>query len=121
MNKYIILFSTVLFLGACSSLTPEPRVIVEERLVEKLPLNLEMPANVVWKDFEFIVVTPDNYDSVVEKLKSEGKSIALFAVDEDSYENLSLTVTDMKRYIGEQKIIIVEYKNYYEPENNQEE
>ena len=54
-------------------------------------------------------------------MKSEGKSIALFAVDEDSYENLSLTVTDMKRYIGEQKIIIVEYKNYYETKNNQEE
>jgi hypothetical protein len=121
MNKYIILLITTLFMSACSTLTPEPKVIVEERLIEKIPLGLNRPANIVWKDFEFIVVTPDNYNDVVEKLRSEGKSIALFAVDEDSYENLSLTVTDMKRYIGEQKIIIVEYKRYYEPDNNQEE
>jgi len=38
----------------------------------------------------------------------------LLAGDEESYKNLSLVVNDMKRYIGEQRVIILEYKKYYE-------
>lgn len=113
MNKYYLIAFLVLVLTGCSSFQQE-KIVTKEVLVEKVPLELEMPKPVEWKDFEFIVVTPDNYEQVVDKLRISGKSVALFAVDEKSYANLTLVVNDMKRYIGEQKIIIVEYKKYYE-------
>lgn len=115
MIKILIGIVLSVVLAGCSSLVkPEERIITEEVFVEKIPLELSMPAPVNWQDFKFIVVTPDNYKEVIDRLKSEGKSIALFALDHPDYENLSLTVIDMKRYIGEQKVIILEYKEYYE-------
>ena len=115
MIKILISILLSVLVTGCSSLVkPEERIITEEVFVEKIPLELSMPAPVEWHDFKFIVVTPDNYEEVADKLKSEGKSIALFALNHPDYENLSLTVLDMKRYIGEQKVIILEYKEYYE-------
>ena len=113
-----ILTSVVIsiFLTGCSDLLKQEELIItKEVLVEKIPLELSMPDPVTWKDFKFIVVTPDNYNTVIERLKSEGKSIAIFGVDHPDYENLSETILDMKRYIGEQKLIILEYQRYYEP------
>ena len=115
MIKILISILLSVLVTGCSSLVkPEERIITEEVFVEKIPLELSMPAIVDWHDFKFIVVTPDNYEEVVDRLKKEGKSVALFALDHPDYENLSLTVVDMKRYIGEQKVIILEYKEYYE-------
>ena len=113
MNKYYLVVLILLTMVGCSSFQEE-KIVTKEVLVNKVPLELDMPENVEWKDFDFIVVTPDNFEDVVKKLREHGKSTALFALDETSYENLSLVVTDMKRYIGEQKIIILEYKKYYE-------
>ncbi len=116
MNKVLVSVVLSIFLMGCSDLMKREELIVtQEVLVEKIPLELSMPEPVVWKDFKFIVVTPDNYKEVIEKLKSDGKSVALFSVDHPDYENLSETILDMKRYIGEQKLIILEYKKYYEP------
>ena len=116
MNKLLISVVLSIFLVGCSDLMKrEELIITKEVLVEKLPLELNMPDPVSWKDFKFIVVTPDNYEEVIEKLNREGKSVALFSVNHPDYENLSETILDMKRYIGEQKLIILEYKRYYEP------
>ena len=97
----------------------EEKIVTQEVYIEKTPLDLNMPSSVEWRDFEFVVVTPDNYEEVLKELRDSGKSTALFALNEDSYENLSIVVTDMKRYMGEQKVIIMEYKNYYEKENKE--
>jgi hypothetical protein len=113
MNKYILM-SSIFLLAGCSVFTPKEVVVTEQVFTEKVPLNLPMPKPVNWVDFEFLVVTPENYEDVIKKLREGGKSVALFAVDEESYKNLSLVVNDMKRYIGEQRIIIIEYKEYYE-------
>jgi len=113
MNKYILM-SSIFLLAGCSAFTPKEVVVTEQVFTEKVPLNLSMPKPVNWVDFEFLVVTPENYEEVVKKLREGGKSVALFAVDEESYKNLSLVVNDMKRYIGEQRVIILEYKKYYE-------
>lgn len=114
MTKYIIMVFGVLSLTACSAIPQKEVVVTEEVFVEKIPLNLDMPKPFDWKDFDFIIVTEENFQEVMEKLKGDGKSLALFALDQESYEALSINVTEMKRYMKEQKVIIVEYKNYYE-------
>ena len=117
MTKYImILVGMTLFTASCS--TPNETIVTKEVPVEKIPLNLEMPRSFAWKDFGVIVVTKDNYEEVFEKLHNDGKAASLFAFDEDGYEALSLNVAEMKRYMQEQKVIILQYKNYYENNNN---
>ena len=111
ITKYITI-SIIVLLGACS--TNPQEIITKEVPVEKIPLNLDMPKPFEWKDFGVIIVTKDNFDDVIKKLGNEGKALSLFAFDEDGYQALTLNVTEMKRYMSEQKIIILEYKNYYE-------
>jgi|TARA_B110000037_G_scaffold219078_1_gene283445 hypothetical protein len=116
MTKILLGIVISIILTGCSDLLKrEELILTKEVFVEKIPLELSMPEPVQWNDFKFIVVTPDNYEKVITRLKSEGKSVALFAVDHPDYESLSKTIIDMKRYIGDQKLIIIEYKNYYEP------
>jgi len=43
----------------------------------------------------------------------------LFALDTDTYEILAVNMEDIKRYILTQKTILVKYKEYYEPVEEQ--
>lgn len=119
MTKYITIVMSIVLLSGCS-LTPKEKIVTQEVLVEKIPLNLDMPKPFTWQDFEIIVVTRDNFDDVMKELENDGKSLALFAFDKESYEALTINVTEMKRYMKEQKVIILEYKDYYENNNNKE-
>ena len=45
--------------------------------------------------------------------------MALFALDTDTYEILAINMEDIKRYILTQNQILIKYKEYYEPVEEQ--
>ena len=60
---------------------------------------------------EWYVVTEDNVDTFFNELKKEQRGvIVFFAITPKDYENLSINVSDIRRYIIQQKEII----EYYE-------
>jgi len=62
-------------------------------------------------NLEWYVVTEDNMDAFFQKLKKEQNDVVVFfAITAKGYENLSINVSDIKRYIIQQKEII----EYYE-------
>ena len=60
------------------------------------------------------MVTKDNVDEVMEKVKAEGGDYALFAVTDEGYKKLSLNFADIRNKLYEQQQIILSYKEYYE-------
>ena len=78
------------------------------------PLDLPMPQPLSLVDVEWIVVTKDNVDEVMEKVKAEGGDYALFAVTDEGYKKLSLNFADIRNKLYEQQQIILSYKEYYE-------
>ena len=66
------------------------------------------------KEVDYIVVTEENIQEVWAELEASGKSIVLFALTSDGYENLALNNADIIRYLSEQKAVIIAYKEYYE-------
>ena len=54
-------------------------------------------------------MTPDNAQSIFEKLENDKKQIVVFAVDEKGYEALSLNVTDLLKLVKQQKAVITAY------------
>ena len=78
------------------------------------PLNLSMPEPLSLVDVEWIVVTKDNVDEVMEKVKAEGGDYALFAVTDEGYKKLSTNFADIRNKLYEQNQIILSYKEYYE-------
>ena len=65
------------------------------------------------KKVEWIVLNENNVDAVMEKLKTEGKAFALYALTGEGYGNLSLNFSDIRALVQQQQAIIAAYEGYY--------
>ena len=102
-----------LFLNGCAAVAVKE---LQSYKIEKKrePLNLPMPVPLELLDVEWIVVTKDNVDEVMEKVKAEGGDYALFAVTDEGYKKLSTNFADIRNKLYEQNQIILSYREYYE-------
>ena len=66
------------------------------------------------RDVDFIIVTIDNMDEVMKELQKVNSNIALFALTDVGYENLSLNNSEILKLLSQQQSIIAAYKSYYE-------
>lgn len=102
----------IISLAACSS---QPQQIeVSTKPVEKPTLTLPPVDELNMKKVEWIVLNEDNLDAVMEKLRSEGKAFALYALTGEGYGNLSLNFSDIRALVQQQQAIIAAYEGYYE-------
>jgi len=92
---------------------------IQTKAVERTPLNLPDPPSIKPRTPTWYVVTPENVEEVWAKLKEQNADLVLFAVTDDGYEELSVTMAEIRNYIKAQKVIIVKYKEYYEPEKKE--
>ena len=118
-KKYLILWSLSLLLllsSGCSLLPREKEIIVQTVEVEKqIPLQLQ-PKPLQFNDSYWHVVTEANFDEFIEKFKKEhGEAWVFYAVSVRSYESMALNLAELKRYIEQQKQIIVYYEEAIKP------
>lgn len=112
MIKSTMLALAVLVLSACSSV-PE-RIKVDTTPVERPALVVPDVDLFTARIVKWVIVTPENVESVLADLKSANKSVVVFAITADGYENLSLNMADITKLIQQQKSIIAAYQQYYE-------
>ena len=69
-----------------------------------------------FNDSYWHVVTEANFDEFIEKFKKEhGEAWVFYAVSVRSYESMALNLAELKRYIEQQKQIIVYYEEAIKP------
>lgn len=111
----------VLALAACA--TPdEPTtrpVVIQSKPIERQPLNLPPVDPYTARPVEWIVVTPENADEVFRQMEAEGRSPAIFGLDEQGYENLAINTQESLRVIMQQQAQIDGYRAYYLRVNRQ--
>ena len=56
------------------------------------------------------VVTEENLEAFLKDFKEQYGEVAFVALSMRDYENLALNIGDLKRFIGQQKEIIVYYE-----------
>jgi hypothetical protein len=102
-----------LFLNGCAAVAVKE---LQSYKIEKKrePLDLPMPVPLELIDVEWIVVTKENVDEVMERVKAEGGDYALFAITDEGYKKLSTNYADIRNKLYEQNQIILSYKEYYE-------
>ena len=118
-KKYLILWSLLPLLAlssGCSLVPREKEVIVQTVEVEKqIPLQLQ-PKPLQFNDSYWHVVTEANFDEFIEKFKKEhGEAWVFYAVSVRSYESMALNLAELKRYIEQQKQIIIYYEEAIKP------
>ena len=102
-----------LFLNGCAAVAVKE---LQSYKIEKKrePLNIPNPEPLDLIDVEWIIVTPDNVDEVMEKVKAEGGDAALFAITDEGYKKLSLNFADIRNKLYETNQILLSYREYYE-------
>ena len=88
---------------------------VQKRAVERTPLRLPDPAPVQARELEWIIVTPENAESVWQRLRDSNTDVVVFALTDDGYETLALTMAELRNFIAQQRAILNRYRDYYEP------
>ena len=100
-------------------LRPEPKIVTVTNTVKTTVPVVTHPKQVQLNDVKIYVVSKENYDEFVKEFESKNGSDAYIAISVKDYENLSLNFAELRRYMEQQKQIIVYYENAVKPEEIQ--
>jgi hypothetical protein len=76
----------------------------------KIPVQ-PRPRPVDMNDIKFYVVTEENFNKFKNKFKKDVGSFLFYAISVRDYETLALNMSEIKRYIEQQKQIIIYYES----------
>jgi len=60
---------------------------------------------------KFYAVTPENLEEFLQTFEEEAGVNVFFAMSVPDYENMSLNVAELRRYINQQKAVILYYED----------
>lgn len=84
--------------------------------VKREPLAINNPPPPDIRNYEIYVVTEENVEEVMDRLKEKGQDPVLFGLSDKGYEIKSLNDKRTVNYIQKLRSILEEYRNYYESE-----
>jgi len=89
---------------------PEKEIVVQTVEVQKVIPVQPQPKPIDMTDVKFYVVTEDNYDEFKEKFMKRNNDFVFYVVSVHDYENLALNMSELYRYIKQQKEIVIYYE-----------
>jgi hypothetical protein len=109
--KATLALSSLLLLSNCVAFQkPEEKVVVQTEYIERQIMLQQPPKPVTMPNVQWYVVSEKNLAEFLERIKADNGSVAFMAITPSGYENLSIGVADLRRYILQQKEIIVYYE-----------
>lgn len=121
LHHLALLPISLLILSNCSKFTDKQVVVEKDYVRQSVPLQ-EHPRPVDFPDTEWFVIAENNLEEALEKIKeyNDGELVFL-AITPKGYENLSIGVNDLRRYILQQKQIIIYYEQAIEGDKKDSE
>ena len=109
LTGYGIVLLTSLALMGCS-LMPEPKVVTVTKTVKtEVPIQAH-PKQVQLNDVKIYVVSKINYKEFIKEYEKKNGGDSYIALSVKDYENLALNFAELRRFIEQQKQIIVYYE-----------
>ena len=111
-------FFMIAFLSGCSFMqrdplpTPEPiiKTVTEYKTLEIY--QPQLPKRIDLQDVEFFVVTEKNLEEQIAKIsKMQDGTFVIFGMTPQDYENMAYNLQELRRYIRQQKEIIIYYRD----------
>ena len=114
LRNYLTVSSLLLLtllLSSCGYLRkPEKEIVVQTVEVQKVIPVQPRPKPVDMTDVKFDVVTEENYEEFKEKFMKTNNDFVFYVVSVHDYENLALNMSELFRYIKQQKEIVIYYE-----------
>lgn len=106
----VVWIVSVLLIG-CATQPPKTISVPVEITKEQLILPAVSPAEQY--PFDWYVITPDNSQDKLEAIaKASGAPVAI-AVTPDGYNNLNLSIAELRKYIEQLQAVVEAYRQYY--------
>lgn len=115
LTRLSLVLATSIALVGCAGM--QDTVVVETQYVSRNIQVKERPKSVSLHDVKFYAVTSQNIDQFLQDFETSNGDVVFFAMSVPDYENMSLNVAELKRYIEQQKALIVYYETNVRMDN----
>ena len=110
------LIAILLLSSGCSYFkNPLKQIEIKTVEVERVIPTQNRPRAVSLNDIYFYVVTEQNFEEFKNRFVKENGDLVGYVLSVRDYETLALNMADIKRYIQQQKEIIIYYEKAVEP------
>ena len=111
LTLYLMPLLILLLVSSCSNFRAEKEIVTVEKIIKPTIALATTPNPVIMKNSDVIVITEDNLDEVIEKVKAlQGGQFVVYGLDLKSFENLAINMEQIKRYIEQQNEVILYYE-----------
>ena len=119
--KVSSLLLLLLLLSSCATWDKLTRIEVQTIEVQRnIPIQ-NRPARLELNNIKWFVVTDQNFEEFKEKFIKQNDEFLFFAISVRDYETLALNMADIKRYVVQQKQIIIYYEKALSPKEEEKE
>ena len=116
------LIATLLLISGCGYFkNPLKEIEIKTVEVERVVPIQNHPRPVSLNDIYFYVVTEENFEDFKKRFMEENADFLFYSLSVRDYETLALNMADIKRYILQQKELIIYYEKAVTPKPTEEE
>ena len=119
--KVLSLLPLCLLISNCSSWPKLKQIEIKTVQVERVIPTQNRPRPLNMNDIKFYVVTSENFEEFKKRYEKDNGTFLFYALSVRDYETLALNMAEIKRYIEQQKLIIIYYEKAVAPKPKKEE
>ena len=112
LKNYLAL---LLLSSGCSTWNPLKTIEIKTVEVERIIPTQNRPRPVKMNDIYFYVVTEENFEEFKQRFIKENGDLVGYVLSVRDYETLALNMAELKRYVLQQKEIIIYYEKAVAP------
>ena len=118
--KVLSLLLLCLLISSCSSWPKLKQIEIKTVQVERVIPTQNRPRPLNMNNIKFYVVTSDNFEDFKKRYEKDNGTFLFYALSVRYYETLAINMADIKRYIEQQKQIIIYYEKAVAPKPKKE-
>ena len=115
----LTLLPLLLLSSGCSTWNPLKTIEIKTVEVDRVIPTQNRPRPVKMNDIYFYVVTEQNFEDFKKRFVKENGDLVGYVLSVRDYETLALNMAELKRYLIQQKEIIVYYEKAVAPKSKE--
>ena len=113
--KVLSLLPLCLVISSCSSWPKLKQIEIKTVQVERVIPTQNRPSPLNMNNIKFYVVTSDTFEDFKKRYEKDNGTFLFYALSVRDYETLAINMAEIKRYIEQQKQIIIYYEKAVAP------
>ena len=113
--KVLSLLPLCLIISNCSSWPKLKQIEIKTVQVDRVIPTQNRPRPLNMNDIKFYVVTSENFEDFKKRYEKDNGTFLFYALSVRDYETLAINMAEIKRYIEQQKQIIIYYEKAVKP------